>query len=133
MEMGLDPVAYERITDHSYAMAMKHYQIPHTKRLQTGYAKVFEAWSLKNRCDNLSEAEESPSKHEVKPTSELGLKNGLVGGLNEDLRCIPYDSENSQQNSLDPRLYESTQEMKKRVRELARARYRGTGIRTPTK
>ena len=41
METGLDPVVYESITDHSYAVAMKHYQIHHAKRLQTGYEKIF--------------------------------------------------------------------------------------------
>ena len=84
METGIDPAVYEAITDHSYAIAMKHYQIPHTKRLQTGYEKVFESWGLKSRCENLPETVENPSKHESYFPSEWGLKKGLVGGLKGD-------------------------------------------------
>lgn len=48
METGIDPTAYEAITDHSYTVAMKHYQIPHTKRLQKGYEKVLASWGCPN-------------------------------------------------------------------------------------
>lgn len=62
METGIDPTAYEAITDHSYAVAMKHYQIPHTKRLQKGYEKVLESW----KCDN-----QSSEKSETQPQSRI--------------------------------------------------------------
>ena len=44
MASGIDPAVYEAITDHSYAVAMKHYQIPHTARLQKGYERILAHW-----------------------------------------------------------------------------------------
>ncbi len=81
MAAGVDPTVYEAITDHSYAIAMKHYQIPHTKRLQKGYESVLESW---------------------------GLKKGLAGGLKEGLHCTASDSVLSQRDSQEPIFSDST-------------------------
>ena len=69
MESGIDPVVYEQITDHSYPVAMKHYQIPHTKRLQRGHEKIFEAWGLKKL---LKSALVEDSKCDLQRPPEMG-------------------------------------------------------------
>lgn len=83
MEAGIDPVVYEAITDHSYAVAMKHYQMPHTARLQKGYEKVREA---------------------------MGLKKALAVHSKSDSQCIHENGRISQQELQTPYFYDSLQE-----------------------
>ena len=94
MEAGIDPVVYEAITDHSYHIAMKHYQIPHTKRLQKGYEKVFAALGCagmlpKESHPNIPTPEKSvqesvqvlskkPSERNLTPTGVITQRNSQV-------------------------------------------------------
>lgn len=61
MEAGIDPAVYEAITDHTYAIAMKHYQIPHAARLQRGYEKILESW----KTETPAETETTPANQPV--------------------------------------------------------------------
>ena len=87
MENGIDPVVYEKITDHTYEVAMKHYQIPHTARLQKGHEKILEAWGLKKE-----------------------LKKILVEDSKSDLQCPHENGRITQRHSQVPQKCVSDQE-----------------------
>ena len=100
MEAGVDPVVYEAITDHSYAVALKHYQIPHATRLQHGYDQILKSWQ---------QAVTPPSPPE-KPLPDVGVKKGVTGGLKGGLNCIAYSNELLRHDSQVLYLWRSEQE-----------------------
>lgn len=122
MEAGVDPVTYEAITDHTYTVALKHYQIPHTKRLQKGYEAVLESWGLITDTEN--------KRNAVKTGIPRGLEKGLVGGLKGGLHCTASDSGFSRQGSPDPCFYDSTREKENPTRNDARGDYNPVGAGT---
>lgn len=82
LEKVTDPVVYETICDHSYKMAMQHYQIPHDERLRRGHNALFVGNSEKI-SDNHSET--AMLSNPVSPSSSVGLNRGLSVGLNRGL------------------------------------------------
>ena len=106
-----DITTCEQITDHSYTVAAKHYQIMTGGRLATGMEQALEA------LDNTS-------KHEVKPLSENALKNGssgdVFGDITGDMRSITPDGVIARRDSQVPVLSGSTQETKD-ARDFSRA------------
>ena len=122
MQSGIDPAVYEAITDHSYAVAMKHYQIPHAKRLQEGYDRILKSWK--------PAALSSPAENSL---PKVGVKKGVTGGLKSGLSCIAYKSENLRHDSQVLILWDSEQEIET-ARDYAQAAKIGPeGFEPPTK
>ena len=112
MQIITDPVAYEKITDHTPAMAMEHYQIPHAKRLQDGYEKVLQAWGCSPTPDHPA-GTPATSPGADAPTDEMGRVLGRMWDGFWDAQCSAPSGDNAQQDSQVLVFSHSPQETKK--------------------